>query len=89
MAILRGEAARLRIVWLEHVLEHIKVDRVPRLLREILQVLAPGGILRVISPDLKIRVVEQSWRQSLIEDPEDILDSVEGREENFCLDAVK
>ncbi len=37
----------------EHMLEHIHVDRIPRLLQEIHRVLKPGGNLRISVPDLE------------------------------------
>jgi hypothetical protein len=38
---------------MSHVLEHLPRQRVPELLREILAMLKPGGILRVVVPDLE------------------------------------
>jgi predicted SAM-dependent methyltransferase len=39
-----------------HVLEHIFLDRLESTLAEWIRVLAPGGVLRVIVPDLKLIV---------------------------------
>ncbi len=40
-------------VYHSHVLEHIPRDKAPGFLRECLRVLRPGGILRVVVPDLE------------------------------------
>ena len=42
------------IVYSEHMLEHIYVDDVSRVLKEIYRVLKPGGLFRVTVPDLEI-----------------------------------
>jgi predicted SAM-dependent methyltransferase len=42
------------VLYSEHMLEHIKVDRVPKLLAEAYRVLKPGGLFRVTVPDLEI-----------------------------------
>jgi predicted SAM-dependent methyltransferase len=42
------------VVYSEHMLEHIHVDRVRRLLEEIYRVLKPGATFRVTVPDLEI-----------------------------------
>jgi len=39
--------------YMSHVLEHIPRQRVPQLLAEIFIVLAPGGIVRIVVPDLE------------------------------------
>ncbi len=41
------------VCYMSHVLEHLPRDRVPSLLSEILQILKPGGVLRVVVPDLE------------------------------------
>jgi predicted SAM-dependent methyltransferase len=42
------------IIYSEHMLEHIYIDKVPNLLAEIHRILKPGGIFRVTVPDLQI-----------------------------------
>ena len=43
-----------RFVYCAHVLEHLRAnDQAPVLLREVLQVLAKGGVLRLVVPDAK------------------------------------
>lgn len=42
------------VIYSEHMLEHIEVDYIPRLLEEIHRVLKPGGLFRVTVPDLEI-----------------------------------
>ena len=39
--------------YMSHVLEHLPRDRVPSLLSEILKILNPGGVLRIVVPDLE------------------------------------
>ncbi len=41
------------VVYHSHVLEHIDRDVAPAFLRECLRVLKPGGIIRVVVPDLE------------------------------------
>ncbi len=43
-----------KAVYVEHLLEHIKVDKVPFLLSELYRVIQPDGILRIICPDLEL-----------------------------------
>jgi predicted SAM-dependent methyltransferase len=38
----------------EHVLEHLPLDDLPRLVSECHRVLRPGGVLRVVSPDARL-----------------------------------
>ena len=42
------------IVYSEHLIEHIYIDKVPRFLREIHRILKPGGLCRIATPDLEI-----------------------------------
>ena len=42
------------LIYSEHMLEHIHVDKVRRLLTEIYRVLKPEGVFRVTVPDLEI-----------------------------------
>lgn len=41
-----------RIVYCEHLIEHLRIDRVERFLREVHRILAPGGLFRFSCPDL-------------------------------------
>lgn len=41
------------VCYMSHVLEHLPRQRVPRLLSELLNILKPGGLLRVVVPDLE------------------------------------
>lgn len=42
------------VVYSEHMLEHIYIDKVPTVLKEVHRVLKPKGIFRVTVPDLEI-----------------------------------
>ena len=42
------------VIYSEHMIEHIFVDRIPIFLEEIHRVLKPGGVFRVTTPDLEI-----------------------------------
>jgi len=54
-------------VYHSHVLEHIDRDAVPRFLEEILRVLKPGGVHRIVVPDLEryVREYLESLEQGL------------------------
>lgn len=52
------EDASLDAVYASHLLEHLYLDEAQRLLRECLRVLAPGGVLRVVVPDLRTIVAD-------------------------------
>lgn len=41
------------VCYLSHVLEHLPRERVPVLLADILRCLRPGGVLRIVVPDLE------------------------------------
>ena len=41
-------------IFTEHVLEHLTYDQVERLLKECYRILKPGGIIRIIVPDVSI-----------------------------------
>lgn len=43
-----------KVIYSEHMLEHVYIDKVPFLLKEVHRVLAPGGVFRVTVPDLEI-----------------------------------
>lgn len=56
---------RFELVYSEHMLEHIAVDDVPRVLREMHRVVRPGGLCRLTVPDLELyarRYVEGDQR---------------------------
>ena len=42
------------IIYSEHMLEHIYIDDVPFVLKEIYRILKPNGLFRVTVPDLEI-----------------------------------
>lgn len=42
------------VIYSEHMIEHIYIDKIPFLLSEIYRCLKPGGIFRVTTPDLEI-----------------------------------
>ena len=54
-------------VYHSHVFEHLKPDQGERLLKECFRVLAPGGVLRIVVPDLEkiaqlyLQKHEQAW----------------------------
>ena len=54
-------------VYHSHVLEHLKPDQGERLLQECYRVLAPGGVLRIVVPDLEtiarlyLQKHQQAW----------------------------
>ena len=54
-------------VYHSHVLEHLKPDQGERLLKECFRVLAPGGVLRIVVPDLEtiarlyLQKHQQAW----------------------------
>jgi len=41
-------------IFTEHVLEHLTYDQVERLIKECYRILKPGGIIRIIVPDVSI-----------------------------------
>jgi predicted SAM-dependent methyltransferase len=41
-------------VYMEHLIEHIRIERVPGFLGELARVLRPGGLLRLTCPDLEL-----------------------------------
>jgi predicted SAM-dependent methyltransferase len=55
--------ASFDVVYHSHVLEHFSQEDASRFLRECLRVLRPGGILRVVVPDLEF--LARSYLQSL------------------------
>lgn len=56
------EEGTFDVVYSSHVLEHIPRQRVPELLREMARILKPGGILRIVVPDLE-GIVREYLRQ--------------------------
>jgi len=54
-----------RLIYHEHVMEHIGVDEGARCLRDWLRLLEPGGVLRIATPDLGYvveRYLAGDWR---------------------------
>ena len=43
-----------RVIYAEHLIEHLRIDRVPRFLREAHRVLEDGGLFRFSCPDLEL-----------------------------------
>jgi predicted SAM-dependent methyltransferase len=67
----RDGAARL--IYHEHLIEHLTLDEGTRCLRDWLRVLEPGGVLRVATPDLEYLVERYGggWRdQAWLAQPE-------------------
>jgi SAM-dependent methyltransferase len=56
------EEDRFDVIYSSHVLEHIPRQRVPVLLREMARILKPGGIVRIVVPDLE-GIVREYLRQ--------------------------
>jgi predicted SAM-dependent methyltransferase len=48
--------ASYEVCYMSHVLEHLPRERVPKLLVEVFRALRPGGVLRVVVPDLEMIV---------------------------------
>lgn len=46
--------ASYEVCYMSHVLEHLPRQRVPRLLSELLSILKPGGVIRIVVPDLEM-----------------------------------
>ncbi len=46
----------IKNIFLEHLIEHIKVDKIPFFLSEMYRILKPGGVVRITCPDLEIFV---------------------------------
>ena len=57
----------LSVVYHSHILEHLKPEEGHELLRECYRVLEPGGVLRIVVPDLEkiaelyLKMHEQAW----------------------------
>lgn len=53
-----------RLLYNEHVIEHITVDEARRCLKDWFRVLEPGGVLRIATPDLAYVVerYQHDWR---------------------------
>jgi ubiquinone/menaquinone biosynthesis C-methylase UbiE len=47
-----------RAVYASHLLEHLYLEEAKRLLKECLRVLRPGGVLRMVVPDLRTIILE-------------------------------
>ena len=62
-----------RLIYHEHLMEHLSIDEGIRCLRDWLRVLEPGGVLRVATPDLEYLVERYrgAWRdQAWLAQPE-------------------
>jgi SAM-dependent methyltransferase len=53
-------------VYGSHVLEHLYLEQAKRLLKECLRVLQPGGVLRLVVPDLQAIVPSTRARYPLV-----------------------
>ena len=42
------------VIYSEHLIEHIFIDKIPHFLQEVHRILKPGGLFRVTTPDLEI-----------------------------------
>lgn len=64
------------VVYHSHLLEHIDKDDAPSFLKECYRILKPGGILRVVVPDLQKIIIRYNSAVNSIEDgdPEAIQD---------------
>lgn len=61
--------ATFAIVFAEHMIEHLRIDRVPAFLREVHRVLRPGGLFRVSSPDLGLFVAKYAAGEATFFEP--------------------
>ena len=62
-----------RLIYHEHLMEHLTIEEGTRCLRDWLRVLEPGGVLRVATPDLEYLVERYggAWRdQAWLAQPE-------------------
>ena len=58
------DANSMEAIYSSHTLEHLYLEEAKRLLKECYRVLKPGGILRIVLPDLKAMVQEYIDEQS-------------------------
>ena len=63
----------LSTIYASHLLEHLHLDEAQQLLAECRRVLAPGGVLRLVVPDLRAAVIE--YLQEIPDGSCDILDA--------------
>lgn len=47
------ETSTVDFIYAEHFIEHVDRDEAGRLLKELLRVLKPGGVVRLVTPDLR------------------------------------
>ena len=52
----------LSAIYASHLLEHLYLEEAKRLLKECLRVLEPGGVLRMVVPDLRA-IVSEYWEE--------------------------
>jgi ubiquinone/menaquinone biosynthesis C-methylase UbiE len=62
-----------RAVYASHVLEHMYLTEAQTLLRECFRVLEPGGIARIVVPDLKAHIMEYLG-QGKVADPNEVFE---------------
>ena len=60
----------LDAIYSSHLLEHLYFEEAKRLLKECYRVLRPGGVLRIVVPDLRAIVLEYLGQQSIGVAPE-------------------
>ncbi len=56
------DAGQFEAVYASHVLEHLTWDHARRLLQECLRVLSPGGVCRIVVPDLEFLIGQYQAR---------------------------
>jgi len=65
------------IVFAEHMIEHLRIDKVPSFLREVHRVLKPGGLFRVSCPDLGLFIAKYTAGDAAFFEP--ILEHFQGK----------
>jgi ubiquinone/menaquinone biosynthesis C-methylase UbiE len=79
----------ISLIFASHIIEHLTWENVPRVFSNSYRILKPGGVLRIIVPDMEI------WNKCLVEnDKQYIIDSnpyyqTEARRNASILDDIK